>query len=225
MPKARTPGPRGAPERPSPRAAAESGDQHRLGRRPGPTTTAQTILTHARDQFSRRGYARTSLRAIADAAGVDPALIAHFFNSKRGLFEAAIEVPLKADMPALVEFRTSDKDPVERLATMYVKLWETPAVAQALTAIILEAGHDMAAARAMARFMYTWVGEPLVSEMGVDHPELRLRLMVGFMGAIALQRQFDAQSMLARLSPAQVVALMTPTMRFILTNPLPGEVA
>jgi AcrR family transcriptional regulator len=165
------------------------------------------------------------LRAIADAAGVDPALIAHFFNSKRGLFEAAIEVPLKADMPALVEFRTSDKDPVERLATMYVKLWETPAVAQALTAIILEAGHDMAAARAMARFMYTWVGEPLVSEMGVDHPELRLRLMVGFMGAIALQRQFDAQSMLARLSPAQVVALMTPTMRFILTNPLPGEVA
>jgi AcrR family transcriptional regulator len=199
-------------------------DQPKAGRRPGPSTTAQAILTHARDRFSRHGYAKTSLRSIADDAGVDPALIAHFFGSKRGLFDAAIQVPLTPELPAMVEFQTSAKEPVERLATMYVKLWETPEVAQALAAIILEAAHDAAAARAMARFMYTWVGEPLVRELGVDHPELRLRMVVGFMGAIALQRQFDADCMLAQLGPDQLVELMVPTMRFILTSPLPQGV-
>ncbi|MDR2566904.1 MAG: hypothetical protein LBC97_12795 [Bifidobacteriaceae bacterium] len=106
---------------------------------------------------------------------------------------------------------------------MYVKLWETPEVAQALSAIVLEAAHDTAAARAMARFMYTWVGEPLVRELGSDHPELRLRMMVGFMGAIALQRQFDPNCMLASLGTDQLIELMVPTMRFILTHPLPGD--
>jgi AcrR family transcriptional regulator len=182
-------------------------------------------LTHAREQFSRRGYANTSLRSIAEAAGVDPALIAHFFGSKRGLFEAAIEVPLSPDTPALAEFRSSQGDPVERLAVMYVKLWDTPGVAQALSTIVLEAAHDTAAAKAMARFMYTWVGQPLVDELGTDHPELRLRMMVGFMAAIALQRRFDPESMFASLTQEQVVALMTPTMRFMMTSPLPQEFA
>jgi AcrR family transcriptional regulator len=154
---------------------------------------------------------------------VDAALIAHFFGSKRGLFDAAIEVPLKEDMPALVRFRTSDKEPVERLATLYVELWSTPEIAQALATIITEAAHDTSAARAMARFMFTWVGQPMIEELGLDQAELRMRLMVGFMGSVALQRQFDAKSMLAALTNDQIVALMVPIMRFILTNPLPPE--
>jgi AcrR family transcriptional regulator len=200
-------------------------DQHRIGRRPGPTTTAQAILTCARALFSQNGYSKTSLRQVADAAGVDPSLIFHFFGSKRGLFEAAIEVPLDPDMPALVEFRDSTEDPVRRLARMYFKLWGTPEVAQALSAIVIEAAHDPAAARAMARFMYTWVGGPLIAELGTDHPELRLRMMIGFMAAIALQRHFDANCMLAALDLGQVIALAEPTMRFILSNPLPDGIA
>ncbi|MDR0592952.1 MAG: hypothetical protein LBG60_06795 [Bifidobacteriaceae bacterium] len=127
-------------------------------------------------------------------------------------------------MPALVEFQTSDKEPVERLARLYIELWGTADVADALSAIILEAAHDANTARAMARFMYTWVGQPIIEELGVDHPELRLRLMVGFMGSVALQRRFDPRSLLAALSPEQVVAVIVPTMRFILTSPLPTEV-
>jgi AcrR family transcriptional regulator len=202
------------------RPAADA-EPPRPGRRPGPTTTAQAILTQARDQFSRHGYAQTSLRAIADAAGVDPALIAHFFGSKRGLFEAAIEVPLNPDMPALIEFQTSQREPVERLAKLFLDLWDTPDVAEALSAIILEAAHRTSAAQAMARFMYTWVGQPITEELGVDHPQVRLRLMVGFIGAVALQRRFDPEAVLASLTPEQIVAVIVPTMRFILTNPLP----
>ncbi|MDR1187069.1 MAG: TetR/AcrR family transcriptional regulator [Bifidobacteriaceae bacterium] len=200
-------------------------DQPKPGRRPGPTTTAQAILRHARQLFSLNGYAKTTLRDIAEAAGVDAKLIFHFFGSKRGLFDAATEVPLDPDMPALAEFRNSTEDPVRRLARMYFTLWGTDEVAQALSAIIIEAAHDPAAARAMARFMYTWVGGPLVEELGVDQPELRLRLMVGFMAAIALQRHFDPHCMLAALTLEQVVDLAEPTMRFVLASPLHQEAA
>jgi len=48
----------------------------------------------AKDAFSAQGYTATSLRAVARAAGVDPSLVTHFFNSKAGLFEAAFELPV-----------------------------------------------------------------------------------------------------------------------------------
>jgi AcrR family transcriptional regulator len=199
--------------------------QARPGRRPGSDTTAQTILEHARAAFSKHGYAHTSLRAVADAAGVDAAMISYFFGSKRGLFQAAIEVPIRPDTPALVEFRTSDADAPERIARLFFTLWDTPAVADSLSAILLEAGLDSAAGQALRRFMFTYVGGPVIRELGADNPEIRLRMAVGFMAAIALQRRFDPACPLAALDREQVVALVTPTLRHIVTSPIPAGVA
>ena len=54
----------------------------RSGRRPGPSGTREAILAAARRQFAARGYDRTSMRGVAAEAGVDQALVAHFFGSK-----------------------------------------------------------------------------------------------------------------------------------------------
>jgi AcrR family transcriptional regulator len=199
--------------------------QARPGRRPGPDTTAQTILERAREAFSKHGYAHTSLRSVADAAGVDPAMIPYFFGSKLGLFQAAIEVPVSPDTPAIKEFRESRAEAAERIARLFFTLWETPAIADALCAIVLEAGLNSTAAQALRRFMFTYVGGPVLREMGTDHPELRLRLAVGFMASIALQRRFDRSCPLAALDVEQVVALVTPTLRQITAAPIPEEAA
>ena len=53
------------------------------GRRAGPSTTKQALLTAARQVFSDRGLDGTT-REIAQLAGVDPAMIAHSFGSKGG---------------------------------------------------------------------------------------------------------------------------------------------
>ena len=63
------------------------------GRRPGESGTRDAILAAARLAFGRQGYGATSVRAVARAAGVDPSLVLHFFGSKDGLFEAALQLP------------------------------------------------------------------------------------------------------------------------------------
>src|SRR5262249_41420385 len=67
----------------------------RTGRRPGPADSREAILTAARREFGARGFDGATVRAIATAAGVDPALVMYFFGSKEQLFLAAIELGLR----------------------------------------------------------------------------------------------------------------------------------
>ena len=64
------------------------------GRRPGAPDTRAEILGAARSLFAARGFAGTSVRAIAAEAGVDPALVHHYFGTKDDLFVAALQLPV-----------------------------------------------------------------------------------------------------------------------------------
>ena len=71
----------------------------RTGRRPGPTSTRASILAAAAECFAAYGFDATSMRHVAAAAGVDPALVRRFFGSKEQLFSevaAALIVPERA---------------------------------------------------------------------------------------------------------------------------------
>ena len=61
------------------------------GRRPGKSGSREDIVRAARQLFADRGYAGTTMRAIAQKAKVDSALIHHFFGSKDRVFAAAIQ--------------------------------------------------------------------------------------------------------------------------------------
>ena len=65
----------------------------RTGRRSGPTETREQIAIAARAQFAERGFERATFRAIAEAAGVDPALVVHFYGSKDDLFREVMQLP------------------------------------------------------------------------------------------------------------------------------------
>jgi AcrR family transcriptional regulator len=59
-------------------------------RRRDAAKTRALLLETARRRFARDGYSSTTLRDIADEAGVNVALIARYFESKEGLFEACL---------------------------------------------------------------------------------------------------------------------------------------
>ena len=80
-------------------------------RRTEQADTRERILGAAREEFSERGYEKTSVRGIAKAAGVDPALVHHYFGTKEQVFEAAIEV---AFAPALTARTRSSTGPARR---------------------------------------------------------------------------------------------------------------
>jgi len=66
----------------------------RGGRRAGATRTREAILEAARSLFAELGYQGATIRAIAAAAAVDPALVHHFYGSKEALFAAAMRIPV-----------------------------------------------------------------------------------------------------------------------------------
>ena len=66
----------------------------RTGRRPGVSGTREAILDAARRAFAEQGYQRATVRDVARLAGVDPALVHHYFGTKQELFVAAVRLPV-----------------------------------------------------------------------------------------------------------------------------------
>jgi AcrR family transcriptional regulator len=64
-----------------------------VGRRPGNADTRGEIVEAAKRVFASNGYDGTSLRGVAREAGVDPALVHHYFDGKASLFVAAMALP------------------------------------------------------------------------------------------------------------------------------------
>src|SRR3954451_16099198 len=67
----------------------------RAGRRGGDADTRAAIVAAARTLFAADGYAATSLRSIARTAGVDAALVHHYFDDKASLFAEALALPIQ----------------------------------------------------------------------------------------------------------------------------------
>ena len=95
----------------------------RTGRRPGAagTETREAIRMAARRLFAERGFEGASMRAIAAEAGVDAALITHFFGSKANLLSAAIDWPFDLDreLPRLLSAGSDQAG--ERLVALFVR--------------------------------------------------------------------------------------------------------
>jgi len=68
--------------------------RRRPGRPAGNSDTRDRILASARELFARNGIGNTSIRAVAAAAGVDSALVHHYFGTKERLFGAAVRIPI-----------------------------------------------------------------------------------------------------------------------------------
>jgi AcrR family transcriptional regulator len=97
----------------------------RVGRRPGNQDTRGQIITAARQTFAAKGFAGASMRGIAAEAGVDAALIHHYFENKEQLFLATVALPL--EMPQkLEEVAAGGLDGIgERLVRTVLGVWDS----------------------------------------------------------------------------------------------------
>src|SRR5438093_3335369 len=97
--------------------------RRRAGRPAGSPPNRGAILAAARDQFATRGYEGATIRAIAGAAAVDPALVHHYFGSKDQLFAAAMELPVSPSqlVPELLAGERAGLG--ERLLRRFLEVW------------------------------------------------------------------------------------------------------
>ena len=124
----------------------------KVGRRPGNQDTRGQIITAARLAFAEKGFAGASMRAIAAEAGVDAALIHHYFDSKQQLFLATVALPL--ELPRIVErvAAGSRSDLGERLVRTVLGVWDSE-LQPSLVASIRTTLTDPALTRSVGEFL------------------------------------------------------------------------
>jgi AcrR family transcriptional regulator len=192
----------------------------RTGRRPGEPATRERIAEAARRLFAERGFDRTSMRAVAAAAGVDPALVHHYFGTKQRLFLEAVDFPIDA-VRSLELLSVDDVDGVgERLVRFALQLWDDPVVLPRLLGVLRSAVTDAEAARMLA-VLFTRQGPvQLVRGLGSDQPDLRAELVGTQLVGLAVARHVLRVEPLASADHETIVAAIGPTMQRYLVGDL-----
>ena len=138
--------------------------------------------------FAQTGYAGTSLRAIARAAGVDAALVHHYFTDKPAVFAAALDLPLEPSL-IVATLLAGDADAAgDRLATLYLSLWENDDARQRLLALVRSAATDDAAAAMMRDFLHDGILRHVAAAIGGADAELRASLLGAQLVGVAMLR-------------------------------------
>ncbi|QNG18669.1 TetR/AcrR family transcriptional regulator [Rhodococcus triatomae] len=190
----------------------------RPGRRPGSSSTRQEILAAARVEFARNGFDRTTIRAVASAARVDPALVHHYFGTKRGLFTASLEVPVDPSevIAPVLELPVGDIGPA--LLRTVLGAWESPlrpTLAAAFRATVTESDGAL-----LRTFLLEFVLRDLVPL--VDEPagsgRVRVQLVASQIAGLLLTRYVLTLEPLASLPVDDVVAVVGPTVQRYLTG-------
>lgn len=194
----------------------------RSGRRPGVSGTREAILEAARRRFAELGYDRTSLRGIAADAGVDQALIAHFFGSKMQLFVSVVEVPIPTDAIVARVLGGDREDIGERTARTVATLLGDPDLQGRVMGLLRAATSEPEAARMVRELVTRRIWGPLAESLGVEDADLRVSLVASQIVGVVMVRHILEAEPLASLSDDQLVDLIAPTLQRYLTGPLPG---
>jgi AcrR family transcriptional regulator len=190
---------------------AERTKTPRTGRRPGQESgTREAILAAAERLFLERGYERASMRAIGAAAGVDAALVTHFFGSKANLLAAAVRWPFDPDVevPRLL---AGGRDQVgRRVVRLFTRTWDDRQLRDPIITLLGAAATEPRAAELIDDVLRTRLFGPLLAALGSDHPELRGNLAASQLLGLGMARYILGFEPLASARSDRVVVWVAP---------------
>lgn len=177
----------------------------------------ERILDAARKLFAERGFDKTTMRAIAEAANVDVALIPHHFGNKRGIYMVATRMPIN---PAVVAHEVNQV-PLDQLGTAIVgrlvELWRTPAGMSTLASfrsMFDEGPNDF------FKVIDAVVWKPVrtrLRDAGYDDADERVDLAISAIVGLALGREILKFPALSTMAADDVVKRVGPVVQTYLT--------
>jgi AcrR family transcriptional regulator len=207
-----------------PSAATKGSTVARTGRRPGHQDTREAILAVARAAFAERGYDGASVRLIATGAGVDPALIHHYFGTKHQLFLDALQAPVDPSAVIPTILAAGPDGAGERLVRTLLGIWDS-AAGGAAAALVRSAVSNELVGKMLREFIVTRILRRIIKEFPLDPTEapLRVNLVATQMAGLVMVRYIIKIEPLASADPETVVALVGPTVQRYLTGELPAR--
>ncbi|MFH9065724.1 TetR/AcrR family transcriptional regulator [Streptomyces coeruleorubidus] len=176
------------------------------GRPRGNPPTRESIISAARTLFLERGYQGTTLRAVAGAAGVDSALIAYHFGSKKGLFADVMQFQC-ANALAVDDVLGGDPSTLpDRLIDAVTDLWEDADFQQLTTQ-----GDE--AAEVIREYLERELLARLVEFLGGRDATARATAAVTILGGLIYTRYLNPLPTPAALAPSEARHILTPALR------------
>lgn len=200
---------------------ATSAGQRRRGRPAGNSGSRDRILVSARELFARNGIRNTSIRAVAAAAGVDSALVHHYFGTKEKLFAAAVHIPIDP-MDIVGQLREMPVDELGyRIPSMLLPLWESEIGAAFIATLrSVLAGEEI-------NLFRTFIEDVITVEIGprVDNPPgsgtTRVQFVASQLVGVVMARYILRLEPFASLPPEQIAQTIAPNLQRYLTGDLP----
>ncbi len=201
-------------------APVEQVNQKRRGRRAAGEDTRAALLAAARETFVEKGYDGATVRAIAARAGVDAAMVNHWFGGKEGLFaQSVLQLPFD---PAEILKRLLD-GPVEaageRIIRTFVTVWDATG-GGTFAALIRSVTSHQEVANALRSFFINAIFKNLLAEIGAEDRDLRATLCATQMVGLGIVRYVVRFEPLASADMETVVKAVAPNMQRYLTGDL-----
>jgi AcrR family transcriptional regulator len=194
----------------------------RPGRPAGNSDTRERILDNARALFARNGIGNTSIRAVAAAAGVDSALVHHYFGTKEKLFAAAVHVQIDP-MDIIGPLR---QVPVEELGhaipSMLLPLWDSEIGAGFIATLrsVMDGSE--------VNLFRSFIQDVIAAQVGarVDNPPgtgiIRIQFVASQLVGVLMARYILDLEPFKSLPADQIVRTIAPNLQRYLTGDLPG---
>jgi AcrR family transcriptional regulator len=213
------------PARPRPARASRS------GRRGGDSGTKEAILAAARARFGDLGYDRATIRGIADDAGVDPALVHHFYGTKDRLFAAAMRLPANPrevlDAALTPESRGQDRSLGEHLLRTVLGVWEVAEMRATFLGLLRSAPTSEQAVVMLREFLSGAILGPIAQAAREAAPGVagqdagyRAALVASQVLGLGLTRYVLEVEPLAQVSTEDLIAAMAPNLDRYLSGEL-----
>ncbi|MGY2127235.1 TetR/AcrR family transcriptional regulator [Blastococcus sp. SYSU DS0617] len=177
------------------------------------------MLAAARSAFAERGFDGATIRGIAGEAGVDPALVHHYFGSKDQLFLAAIDAPADpADL--LPQLLAGGRDQLgEGVVRLLLSVWDGPMQPAGLALVRSAVGNEWGA-KLLREFLVTQVLRRVVGTLDLPPREAEVRgaLVASQLIGLVMGRYVLQVEPLATSDPEALVAALGPTVQRYLTG-------
>ena len=192
---------------------------------PPPDPIRDAALAAARSAFAARGYARTTYKGIAAAAGIAPAVLRKYYDSKGDLFAAAVRLPTDpaSAIPTLLAPGIDGLG--ERLVRFTLDTLGDQEVREDLMAMIRAGASAAQVTKSLQSYLEVNVVDRIVTAVGVPDARMRVALISSYLVGIAAGRYLMRIEPLASAPEEQVVRMVSPTIQALLDPrvPLPGS--
>jgi AcrR family transcriptional regulator len=179
---------------------------------------AARILREARASFAERGYAGTTVRAVARAADVDPALVYHYYDTKEDLLDAATTPPQSFLDQIVTAWQAPQDELGEQLVRRMLGNWEDPDHGPVLQAILQIAGNEPATREKLRIIIERSIMGPSAQALEESERLARSSLIGSQLMGLAFMRYVWKIEPIATMTEDDIVAAIAPTIQRYLSG-------